>query len=285
MMPPMNLQELIDQLPAQAANLERTLLDPRLPRGATPALSLALEHQWRGTLDGREWRYRAGVAGAASVSVFANAADEDPDHVVGTLARKSGNRQPLLVHAPGHAWLKLAAAGDAGGNLGRAAGASRLAFSGRGEIGLGAYLRVDPQATLRAGLHSRRGAAAFVLDAEQVRALGVEDACFIELGGTLSARVEVDWADVLSAPIPGLRELLPADRQLALVVDARASVALDLAISDSFRLVFAGRDANRIGVSLQRSASEAFGLQASAGATARLANPDIARELLADLAA
>jgi hypothetical protein len=36
----MNLDELIEQLPAQAASLERTLLDPRMPRGGTPALSL-----------------------------------------------------------------------------------------------------------------------------------------------------------------------------------------------------------------------------------------------------
>src|SRR5207342_1572557 len=113
MMLPMNLQELIDQLPAQAANLERTLLDPRLPRGANPALSLALEQDWRGTLSGHEWRFRAGVAGAASVSVFANAADEDPDHVIGTPARKAANRAPVLVPAPGLAWLKLAAVGDA----------------------------------------------------------------------------------------------------------------------------------------------------------------------------
>src|SRR5207342_957044 len=136
MMLPMNLQELIDQLPAQAANLERTLLDPRLPRGTNPALSLALDKDWRGALAGHEWRFRAGVAGAASVSVFAAAADEDPDHVVGASARKAANRAALLVPAPGLAWLKLAAVGDARVNLGRHAGVDRLAVSGRGDVGL-----------------------------------------------------------------------------------------------------------------------------------------------------
>ena len=280
----MNFDELIDQLPVQAAHLERTLLDPRLPRGATPALALALDKQWRGSLGGREWRYRAGVAGAASVSVFATTADEDPDHVVGAPGRKNGTR-PLLAAGEGRAWLKLAGNGEIGGNLARKAGPARLLFSGRGDVGLGAYLRVDPQLSLRAALASRRGAGAFVLDAAQVRALGVDDACFVELGGSLSARVDVDWADALSSPLAGLRDLLPGRAPLALLVDAKASVSVDVELSDSFRLVFTGRDADRIGVQLQRSASEAFGLQASASALARLSNPDIARDLLAALAA
>jgi len=280
----MNLDDVIDQLPAQAANLERPLLDPRLPRGATPALSLALEREWRGALGGREWRFRSGVAGAASLSVFATAADEDPDHVVGPAGRKAGPRAPLLHAGEGHAWLKLAATGEARGNLARSNGAARLQFSGRGDISLGAYLRVDPQLSLRAALASRQGATVFALDVAQVRALGVDDACYVDLGGSLSARVEVDWADALSAPIPALRELLPADAPAALLVDAKASVALDVELDDSFRLVFSGRDADRVGASLQRSASEAFGVQASAGVVARLSNPDIARELLAEVA-
>jgi hypothetical protein len=281
----MDLGELIEALPPQAANLERTLLDPRLPRGANPALSLALDRDWRGALDGREWHYRAGVAGACSLSVFANGHDEDPDHVVGAPARKAGGRPPLLAAGEGRAWLKLRAAGEARGSLARQAGAAGLSFSGRGDIGLGAYLRADPQLSLRAALASRREAAAFVLDPVDVARLGVDDACFLEVGGKLAARIEVDWADALSAPIPALRELLPGSRPLALLVDAKASVSLELELDDSFRLVFVGRDEGRVGVSLQRSANEAFGLKAAASVVARLSNPDIARDLLALLAA
>jgi len=280
----MNLDDLIEQLPAQAANLERNLLDPRLPRGAQPALSLALDKDWKGDLDGREWRFRAGVAAAASVSVFAAAADEDSDHVVGATGRKAGARAPLLHPGEGRAWLKLLASGEVRGNLARAAPA-RLQFSGRGDVSVGSYLLVDPQQSLRAALASRRGAGVFALDAAQVRTLGVDDACFVELGGKLSARVEVDWADALSAPIDGLREFAPSSGPLALLVDAKASVSLDVELSDSFRLVFAGRDSDRVAVALQRSASEAFGLEAQASAVARLSNPDIARDVLADLAA
>jgi hypothetical protein len=281
----MNLDELIEQLPAQAASLERTLLDPRMPRGAAPALSLAVDKDWRGHLDGREWRFRAGVAGAASVSVFAAPADEDPDHVIGATGRKPGARATLPAAGEGRAWLKLKAAGEARGNLARSAAPVRVQFSGRGDIEVGSYLRVDPQQSLRAALASRRGDAAFVLDAAQVRALGVDDACFLELGGNLSARVEVDWADALSVPIEGLRELAASAGPVALRVDAKASVSVDLQLSDSFRLVFTGRDEDRVGASLQRSASEAFGLEANARVVARLGNPDIARELLASLAA
>jgi hypothetical protein len=277
----MNLGELIEALPPQSANLERTLLDPRLPRGANPALSLALEREWRGALGGREWRYRAGVAGAFSVSVFANGADLDPDHVVGHASRKS---PPLLATGDGKAWIKLLAKGEASGSLGHKANGSGVGFTGRGEIALGAYLQVDPKSSLRAALASRRGAGAFVLDAAELQALGVDDACYLELGGALTARVEIDWADALSAPIPGLDELLPARRPLAVVVDAKASVSLDVEIEDSFRLVFVGRDQDRIGVSLQRNTSEAFSLKAEASAAVRLNNPDIARELLSGIA-
>ncbi len=282
----MDLQELIEQLPAQAANLDRQLLDPRLPRGATPALSLALERDWRGSLDGREWRFRAGAAGSLTVSVFAAETDPDPDHVLGPAAKTKGVPAAApLTPGPGRAWIKLAAAGDVRSTLGRGQASARLSFSGRGLVGLGAYLRVEPGQSLRTALEARREAATFVLDADSVRRLGVDDACFLHLGGTLSARVDVDWADALSAPIPGLRDLLPDGRAIALAVDAKASVSVVFEISDSFRLVFVGRDADRIGASLQRSASDAFELRTEAGATVRLANPDIARELLADLAA
>jgi hypothetical protein len=281
----MELDDLIDQLPAQAASLDRPLLDPRQPRGATPALSLALDHEWRGALGEREWRFRSGVAGAAAVSIFAGENDADADHVFGAAAKKAGGSAPLLVATPGRAWLKLTASGEARGNLARRNGATGIAFSGQGELRLGAYLRAEPANSLREALASRRGAGVFALDPDSVRRLGVDDACFLAVGGTLSARVQVDWADALAVPLPALARFAPDGRLPVLAVDAKASVALDFELSDSFRLVFVGRDADRVGVQLRRSADEAFALRAEAGARARLANPDIARELLADLAA
>lgn len=283
----MDLNDLIEQLPAQAANLERNLLDPRLPRGATPALSLALRQDWRGTLGGREWRARAGVAGAATVSVFATEADQDGERIFGAATRKADGATPpaLLAPAADRAWLRLAAAGEIGAQLARAIGPGRLAFSGQGRVGLGAYLRVEPQSTLRAALSSRRNDAALVLDAGSVRQLGIDDACYLRLGGRLSARLEFDWADVLAAPVSGLDRWLPEGQPPMLAVDARASVAVEFEIEDSFRLVFVGRDAGRIGVSLQREGSDAFALDAEARATVRLANPDLPREMLAGLLA
>ena len=279
---PMDIDALIDQLPAQAANLDRPLLDPRQPRGATPALALALDQDWRGALGDGEWRFRTGVAGAAAVAVLASEGDADADHVFGPPAKKAGAPAPLLVPAPGRAWLKLSATGEAHGKLARGDGHAGLAFSGQGEVRLGAYLRADPAQSLREALASRRGAGVFALEAESVRRLGVDDACFVAVGGTLAARVEVDWADALSTSLPAI-EANPGVALLA--VDAKASVTLDVELSDSFRLVFAGRDAAHVAVQLQRSAGEAFALRAEAGVVARLANPDIARELLADLAA
>ncbi|MEO8160799.1 MAG: hypothetical protein ABI588_05215 [Arenimonas sp.] len=283
----MDLNDLIDQLPTQAANLDRGLLDPRMPRGAKPALSLSLERDWRGSLDGREWRVRTELAGAATVSVFANEADEDVEHIFGV-----GPKQPTAARAPallapgvGRAWLKIAVAGELGAQASRSAGPGRIALAGRGRLVLGAYLRVQPQLTLRGALESRRDAAAFVLDAESVRKLGIDDASYASLGGTLSARVEVDWADVLSTPITALAGCLPEDRPLMLSVDARASVSAEVELEDGFCLVFTGLDADRVGVSLQRSASASFELRAQARASVRLANPDLPRELLADVVA
>jgi hypothetical protein len=281
----MDLDDLIEQLPAQAASLDRPLLDPRQPRGATPALSLALDQEWRGALGEREWRFRAGVAGAAAVSILAGENDADADHVFGPAAKKAGAAAPLLAAAPGRAWLKLTATGEARGSLGRRNGATGIAFSGQGELRLGAYLRAEPAHSLREALASRRGAGVFALDPASVRRLGIDDACFLAIGGTLTARVEVDWADALAVPLPALAALSPDGDLPALAVDAKASVSVDFELSDSFRLVFVGRDADRVGVQLRRSTDEAFALRAEAGARARLANPDIPRELLADLAA
>lgn len=282
MMLPMDLDALIAQLPAQAANLDRPLLDPRQPRGATPALALALDQDWRGALGGGEWRFRTGVAGAAAVAIFAGEGDADADHVFGASAKKPGAAAPLLAPAPGRAWLKISASGEARGKLARSNGHAGIAFSGQGDVRLGAYLRAEPTQNLRDALASRRGAGVFALDPAAVQRLGVDDACFAAVGGALSARVEVDWADALALP---LADLGIGGRIPVLTVDAKASVAVDFELSDSFRLVFVGRDAERIGVQLHRNADSAFALRAQAGAVARLANPDIARDLLADLAA
>jgi hypothetical protein len=280
----MNLQELIDQLPAQAANLERTLLDPRLPRGTNPALSLALERDWRGALAGHEWRFRA-ASPVPRACPFSLAPPTRIRITCRDCRAQVTEPRPAAGARAGPGWLKLAAVGDARVNLGRNTGAARLAVSGRGDVGLGAYLRVDPQATLRAALQSRRGAAAFVLDHEQVRGLGVDDACYIELGGTLSARVKLTGRTRSRRRFPACRSFCrPAPRSPCWSTP-RASVALDFELDDSFRLVFAGRDADRIG-----SACSAAPAKPSASAprprpACGLSNPDIARELLADLAA
>jgi hypothetical protein len=282
MMLPMDLDAFIEQLPAQAANLDRPLLDPRQPRGATPALSLALDQDWRGTLGDGEWRFRAGVAGAATVAVLANDVDVDADHVFGASPKKTGAPMPLLAATPGRAWLKLSASGEARGKSTRRNGHAGLAFSGQGELRLGAYLRADPASSLRDALESRRGAGVFALDPDAVRRLGIDDACFVAVGGTLAARVEIDWADALAMPLPWPE---PSAAIPMLAVEAKASVVVDLQLDDSFRVVFVGRDAAHVEVQLQRTAGAAFALRAETGVVARLANPDIARELLADIAA
>lgn len=266
-----------------AAEALGTKLSDIADKGA-PTLQLTAKHELRGSFGGSAWHYAAGVRGTCTVHVFADAEDVDADAIFGPLAHETTTAAAALSPAPGLAWLKIAISGEASGKVGTSRGPARLALSGEGSVGLGAYFPVSSSGTLVNALRTT-GEIPFVLDASDVRRLGIGQAAYVALGGSLSAKLEFSWADLLTGPITALQGLVAGDRPLNLAVDLQASVAVAFAISDSFRLVFVGVDRDYVAVSLNRASSNAFSVKGGVEATIRLEKPDMARDLLANLAA
>ena len=163
-------------------------------------------------------------------------------------------------------------------------GPARLALSGKGSVGLGAYCPASSDSSLANALRAE-GGIPFVLDANDIRQLGIGQAAYVAVGGSLSAQMEFNWADLLTGPIIALEGLIAGEQPLNLAVDLKASVAVAFTVGDSFRLVFVGVDQDYIAVSLNRASSNAFSVKGGLDATIRLEQPDMARDLLASLAA
>ncbi len=249
-----------------------------------PSLQLETKRDLKRTLGGGQWKVAAGAQGRVAVRVFASKADIDPDAIFGAAKKDSTKPSAILTPTDGQAWIKYELTGDATGKIGSSNGPATLAVSGKGRIALGAYLPASASATLAQALR-QAGGIPFVLDSGDVRQLAPGQAAYVAVGGTLSAKLEFNWADVLTGPITPLQGLVTGDKPLNLAVDLKAGLAVAITISDSFRLVFSGVDADYIAISLNRASSGAFSVKGGASATARLEKPDMARDLLANLAA
>lgn len=278
----MDFDKSFDIVVGAAEALRSKLSD--IPDKGAPTLQLTARHDVRGTFGGGAWTYAAGVRGGCAVHVFVDADDVDADAIFGPPAHETTTAAATLFPASGLAWLKVAISGEASGTVGTSRGPARLVLSGKGSVGLGAYFPVSSSSTLANALQST-GEIPFVLDASDLRRLGIGQAAYIAVGGSLSAKLEFSWADLLTGPITPLQGLVAGDRALNLAVDLKASVAVAFAVSDSFRLVFVGVDQDYVAVSLNRASSNAFSVKGGIEATIRLEKPDMARDLLASLAA
>lgn len=233
-------------------------------------------------MNGRDW------SDDAASSVFADAGDKDEDAIFGKPASANADAskpRPLLNPQTGKAWLKFSVAANANRKRSRSAGIGSVHWRATAGARVGAYCQVDANVDMRAAIASCRDRVALVLDVAQVRKLAPGDASFAAMTGTASARLKFAWADVLTGPIAPLRDLLPKGVPVNFAIDRKASLTVDLALADSFRLVFVGRDAGSIAVSLHRASRASASVSAHASTSIRLQDPEMARDVLAGLAA
>lgn len=281
----MKLEPLLDSAREGADNLRRDLGDPALPRGRDPALQFALAESISGRFGQAGWRLAAGVSGRAAVHVFETASDTDPDRIFGP-ARKGEStvQRPVLHPRTGVAYLKYVLDGDAEADANARSGPARIKLAGDATVAAGAYVPVPRKGTLQQALSGRGADIPWVLDAGDVRAMRPGEACFIALGGELSAALDIEWASVFAGPLGALGELSTSGAPLQLAVDASLGLAFRFSVEDSFRLAFV-RTNDGIRAVLHRAGSDAFRMSAEAGMTVRFAQPDAAREVLSQVAA
>ena len=222
--------------------------------------------------------------GRAGVSVFVTGSDVDPDAIFGSASSEGSQPSPLLNPSPGRAWVKLRMQADAARTVDGSPAAGKFKLLGKAGLGFGVYLPADASTTL-ADVLRKCVDLPLVLEAADMGRLAPGQAAYLALAGTLSATLQFHWADVLTGEIMPLRGLVPDGKPLNLAVDLKAGFAAAITISDSFRLVFSGVDADYVAVSLNRASSDGLTVKAGATATIRLEKPDMARGLLARLCA
>lgn len=223
-------------------------------------------------------------SGRVSVSIFATRRDTDPDAIFGPAATDGTRPSAILNPSPGLAWVKFELHADTGRQLGRNDPPGKFGIAGKAGIGFGAYFRSPSSATLSEALRMA-GDVPLVQDASDVCRLEPGQVAYLSASGTLSARLEFNWADVLTGEITPLRGLMPGEKPLNMALDLKAGLAVIITLDDSFRLVFNGVDKDYVAVSLNRASSNSTSFKAGASATVRLEKPDMARDLLASLAA
>ena len=222
--------------------------------------------------------------GRAVVSVFVTERDMDPDAIFGSASPETSKPSPILSPLPGRAWVKFQLHAEATGTVRGSPASGKFALAGKGGMGIGTYLPVPASETL-AQVFRQAGNLPIALDASDVRRLAPGQAAYLAMAGTLSAKLEFNWADVLSGEITPLRGLVPDGKPLNLVVDLTAGLAVAITIVDSFRLVFSGVDSDYVAVSLNRASRGNLVVKAGATTTVRLEKPDLARSLLASVCA
>ena len=250
----------------------RRLGDAGLPVALGEARAAAGE-----AVAGGDWRAGADAAATVALHVFNGTRDRDDAGVVGarraaSAPRDAADRRPLLLHAPGHAWVRIALDVDAG----LLARATDGAMSLRAEAGHGArllcYRRHDAGTACAAAVSGDLARFASALSAADVLALGVGDACAVAGEGTLSFQVAVAWEALLGEALDGLGAEAGAAGPLLVEVPADARASLSIAVEDGTLVAFArqaasGERAFRVVVRRRRAADRRLegGFAAEAG--------------------
>ena len=281
----MDFDPLRDALRDDARALRMQLSDPALARGRDAALDLHVGGSLEGRFGNAEWRHGASADARVAVHVFASADDVDEDAVSGRLRKgESALQGPLLPVPPGSVLLKYALVGEAEADA-RRGGDAALALAADARIAVGAYLPAPAAHTLGAAIDAHAARFPWIFDARDVGALRPGEACFIGLGGRFTAALSMDWASVFTGALEALQPFAVGRQPLQLQLDASLSLAFRFAMEDSFRLVFVREGDGTLRAVLNRAGSRAFRIRAKAGAVVRFAEPDVAREVLSQVAA
>lgn len=268
-----------------SGNRLRRLDDPALPLGATAVASLALGRDLARQFSGVGWTLAAGVSTSAGIHLVDSRRGRDPDGIVGEPPHTPGpGPGPLLATPPGHVHLKWLLTGKAGMDVSKP-GSTGIRLDGTAELRAGTYLAFPADRTLGEAMAAGVAGLPLIFDVHDLAVLGEGDACFVELGGRLTTRIDVDWAGLLAGPLGPLRSLAVPGAPLDFALDVSAGARMELALEDSFRLVFAGLGAGWVRVALHRADSRAFSLGAGLRLEAGFSDPEAARAVLAAVGA
>lgn len=207
----------------------------------------------------------ASVRTGFSIRAFNSPDDEDEDGVIGEGTRPTpiDDLRPQLTVDADSAYLKyrgqVALKATAAATTLRSLG---FAFEGETELVLTDYRRHARTAPTRDAVLDDVKAMRCSLRLSDVLALSEREAVAHQLAASVSATVEIAWADVVSGSMGALANLLGSRAPLGIDCAANATLSATVSFADDFILVFSrqGRDAWRIGLRKARTRSLHVGL-------------------------
>ena len=162
-----------------------------------------------------ELRAEADAGLSVALHVFNETGDRDDGGVLGVRrraagAREAGDFRPLLLKAPGLAWLRIALEAEADASARGRRGTRSMGASAGRERRLLCYRRHSPDALVADAIGTDLARFANAHAVDDACALGVGDACALDADGTLAASMSVAWDGLLLAAMPGLEDLTGA---------------------------------------------------------------------------
>lgn len=227
-------------------------------------------------LDGLAFTLAAGAK--ATVLAFNSTEDQDPAAIL--KPTKPNADPPLIALTPDHAWLKyefLAQVRAAGGGTLSGVG---LDIEGEKEAVFADYRRHARTDEAWTTLLGDAGRLRFAAQPEALTQLGAGEAVSYQLRGKLTAQIEVEWADLLTANVALLGNLVVTDTPLALRFQSGLSVAAHLKVTDDYLVAFCRAEGGQIRVSVKKARSRSAGVTGKLEVVAEFADSDSLQKAL-----
>lgn len=193
------------------------------------------------------------------VAVFNAPTDQDPD--------------AILRPAAGSAWLKHTLAAGIQGSTGGQAGGVEFGLQGELGASLLQYRSHRPDEPVAQALVADLRSYLLPFRLEDVRNLEDGEILAFTVRGRLALHAKLTWADALSAALSSLDERLGIAGVSAIEVSLGASLGVNLALEDDYRLVFRGLAGAATRVELRKTRGRSAAGALDLGIVARVADP------------
>lgn len=193
------------------------------------------------------------------VAIFNAPTDQDPD--------------AILQPAAGSAWLKHTLAAGIQGSTGGQAGGVEFGLQGELGASLLQYRSHRPDEPVAQALVADLGSYLLPFRLEDVRNLEDGEILAFTVRGRLALHAKLTWADALSAALASLDERLGVAGVSAIEVSLGASLGVNLALEDDYRLVFRGMAGAATRVELRKARGRSAAGALNLGIVARVADP------------
>ena len=235
------------------------------------------------------------VRGDASIDVFNSQSDSDPVALFGpppssTPPRNDASEAETLddfeVRSPitfalHSAWLAYRTKADMKVHAGFEA--PQFVATGKGTVGTSVlfhdYRRHEASEVVLDAVKDDVAGVRFVLSERDVRSLDPGDALAMEVTGTLSASINLEWSDVLTSHVGALGRLLEAGEDFGVDLRSNLRAEFDCSIRDHFLLVFTKINKEEIALAITKSGRRTVTADVGAGVVVGVAKEEQLKEV------